>query len=446
MTARRLTAYSTRLRMNYIEPSDRPLAEPLDRPFAPVTGRDTEKGPPKQRADKQRRRGGRLLGLGVVIGRVAALALGAWSHYAQCSEVAAASQQRNALGPRVRVATGRPGGGILAVSLPATTLAFSVANIFARASGYIDKREVDIGDHVKEGQLLAEIVAPELDHQITQGEATLGQLKAALQQAQANRDLAQVSWNRDSPLVSKGWVTQQQGSVDVQTLKAQEAAVSVAQANVAAQEAQLQVLHQQKLYQRVVARFDGVITQRNVDIGTLVQADAVNGTFMFTIMQSNVIRTQVFVPQDRAFGLSPGVDAVVHVPEIPDRTFPGKVTRIADALQPGTRTLLTEVDIPNPDGALTPGIYCTIELQIPRKTPGLSVPADATIFNRDGLQVAVVEDGIAHIRKISVARDLGTEVEARDGVKPGDQVILNPAVDLVEGSKVQVRIETARPA
>jgi RND family efflux transporter MFP subunit len=336
-------------------------------------------------------------------------------------------------------------GGILSVSLPATTLAFSAANIFARASGYIDKREVDIGDHVKQGQLLAGIIAPELDQQIAQGEATLGQLKAALQQAQANRDLAKVTWDRDSPLVSKGWVTAQQGTVDVQTLKAQEAAVGVAQANVTAQEAQLGVLHQQKLYQSVVAPFDGVITQRNVDIGTLVQADATSGTFMFTIMQSNVIRTQVFVPQDQAFGLSPGVDAVVHVPEIPDRTFSGKVTRIANALQPGTRTLLTEVDIPNPDGALTPGIYCTIELQIPRKTPGLSVPADAIIFNRDGLQVAVVENGLAHIRKISVARDLGTEVEARDGVKPGDQVILNPSVELVEGSKVQVRPEAAGP-
>jgi RND family efflux transporter MFP subunit len=348
--------------------------------------------------------------------------------------------------PSVRVATVQPSGGITAVSLPATTLAFSTANIFARASGYIAKREADIGDHVKQGQMLAEIVAPELDQQIAQGEATLGQLKAALQQAQANRDLAKVTWDRDSPLVGKGWVTAQQGTVDVQTLKAQEAAVGVAQANVTAQEAQIGVLHQQKLYQSVVAPFDGVITQRNVDIGTLVQADATSGTFMFTIMQSNVIRTQVFVPQDQAFGLSPGVDAVVHVPEIPDRAFPGKVTRIADALQPGTRTLLTEVDIPNPDGALTPGIYCTIELQIPRKTPSLSVPADAIIFNRDGLQVAVVENGFAHIRKISVARDLGTEVEARDGVKPGEQVILNPSVDLVEGSKVQVRSQTAGPA
>jgi RND family efflux transporter MFP subunit len=423
--------------MNYIEPSNRP--------FAPVIDRDTQKGPPKPRADKRRRRGGRLLGLGGVIGLLGALAFGAWSHYAQYSEVAAAAQARSDLVPRVRVATVRASGGILSVSLPATTLAFSAANIFARASGYIDKREVDIGDHVKQGQLLAGIIAPELDQQIAQGEATLGQLKAALQQAQANRDLAKVTWDRDSPLVSKGWVTAQQGTVDVQTLKAQEAAVGVAQSNVTAQEAQLGVLHQQKLYQSVVAPFDGVITQRNVDIGTLVQADATSGTFMFTIMQSNVIRTQVFVPQDQAFGLSPGVDAVVHVPEIPDRTFAGKVTRIADALQPGTRTLLTEVDIPNPDGALTPGIYCTIELQIPRKTPGLSVPADAIIFNRDGVQVAVVENGLAHIRKISVARDLGTEVEARDGVKPGDQVILNPSVELVEGSKVQARPETAGP-
>jgi RND family efflux transporter MFP subunit len=204
------------------------------------------------------------------------------------------------------------------------------------------------------------------------------------------------------------------------------------------------VLTQQKAYQRVVAPFDGVITQRNVDVGALVEADAVSGTFMFTIMQSNVIRTQVYVPQDQAFGLEPGVDAVVRVPEIPDRTFPGKVTRIADALQPGTRTLLTEVDIPNPDGALTPGTYCTIELRIPRKTPSILVPADAIIFNAEGPQVATVEDGVVHIRKVSVARDLGKEVEVRDGVKQGDQVILNPPVDLVEGKKVHIRLSDTK--
>jgi RND family efflux transporter MFP subunit len=415
----------------------------LDRLRTPITDREIE-APLEHRPHKRRRWGGRLLGLGTFLVLVAALAFGAWRSYSQHREAIATSEQHRDFVPSVRVATVRASDGNVLVTLPATTSAFSVANIFARASGYIDKRDVDIGDRVKEGQLLVQIVAPELDHQIAQAKATLGQLEAAVQQAEANMELARVTWGRDSPLVKNGWVTAQQGTVDVQTLKAQEAAVGVAQANVAAQQAQLQVLNQQKLYQRVVAPFNGVITQRNVDVGSLVQADAVSSTFMFTIMQSNVIRTQVFVPQDQAFGLGPGVDAVVHVPEIPDRTFPGKVTRIADALAPGTRTLLTEIDIPNPDGVLTPGMYCTIELHIPRKTPSLLVPADAIIFNSGGLQVAVIEDGVAHIRKISVARDLGTQVEARDGVKPGDQVILNPPVDLVEGRKVQARPAAAR--
>jgi RND family efflux transporter MFP subunit len=131
------------------------------------------------------------------------------------------------------------------------------------------------------------------------------------------------------------------------------------------------------------------------------------------------------------------------VPEMPDRTFPGEVTRIADALQQGTRTLLVEIDVPNPDGALTPGIYCTVELQIPRKVPSVLVPANAIIFNQGGLQVAVVENGVAHVRKISVARDLGTQVEVRDGVKAGDQVVLNPTVDLTDGRRVRTRAPAA---
>jgi len=244
-------------------------------------------------------------------------------------------------------------------------------------------------------------------------------------------------------LVEKGWVTRQQGDVDVQNLKGQEAAVAAAQHNVTAQENQVKQLHQQRDYASVVAPFDGVITQRNVDVGSLVQGNATSGTFMFEIMQEDVIRVSAFVPQDAAFGVTPGVDAVVRVPELPDREFPGTVTRIADALQPGTRTLLTEVDIPNPDGALTPGIYCTVEFHIPRKTPSLSVPADAIIFNRNGMQVAVVSNGRAELRKVNVKRDLGTRVEVDTGIKAGDQMILNPPVTLVDGSKVQIRSDTA---
>ena len=213
---------------------------------------------------------------------------------------------------------------------------------------------MDIGDHVKKGQLLAQITAPELDHQIAQAEATLSQTEATLRQNQANADLAKDTWQRDKPLVEKGWETLQQGDVDKLGLQAQQATVGVAQSNIAAQQAQLSVLRQQKDYQSVVAPFDGVITQRNIDVGSLVQADATSGTFMFTIMQDGVIRIQVFVPQDQAYGLGPGVEAVVRVPEIPDRPFAGKVTRIADALSPATRTLLTEIDVPNPDGAIKP--------------------------------------------------------------------------------------------
>jgi RND family efflux transporter MFP subunit len=247
-----------------------------------------------------------------------------------------------------------------------------------------------------------------------------------------------VTWDRDRPLVKEGWATQQQGTVDVQTLKAQEAAESVAQSNVAAQENLLRVLRQNRDYASVVAPFDGVITQRNVDVGSLVQGNTNSGTFMFEIMQKDVIRVFIYVPQDAAFGVAPGIDAIVSVPELPDREFPGKVTRIADALQSGTRTLLTEIDIPNPDGALPPGVYCTVELKIPRKSPSLMVPAEALISGRDGLQVAVVKDGKSEIRTVRVTRDLGTQVEVDAGVKPGDRVILNPPVNLVEGSKVQL--------
>ena len=404
--------------------------------FKPALETDYKTGAALGRADRRHWRG-RLPVLGVVLLLVTTLAIGAWSHYEQHQQVIAAAEQSHDLVPEVRVASVQPADSIQIVSLPATTSAFAAANVFARASGYLAKREVDIGDKVTEGQLLAEIVAPELDHQISQAEATLEQLKATLQQAEANRLLAQVTWDRDSPLVGKGWLTAQQGTVDTQTLKAREAAVDVAQANVVAEEAQVQVLLQQKIYQRVVAPFEGVITQRNVDIGSLMQADATSGTFMFTIMQGSVIRTQVFVPQDQAFGLRPGIEAVVHVPEIPNRTFPGKVTRIANALQPGSRTLLTENDIPNPDGTLSAGIYCTIELHIPRKTPNFKVSADAIIFNEAGLQVAVAENGVVHLRKVTIVRDLGKEVEINSGVKQGDQVILNPAVDLIDGSKVR---------
>jgi RND family efflux transporter MFP subunit len=384
-------------------------------------------------------RGGRNLALGALVLLSGALGVGFWQHYELHAQVMSALEQRRDFVPSVRTAPVRASPSTMAVTWPATTEAFEQANIYARASGYISNREVDIGSRVKAGQLLVEITAPELDHQIAQAEGTLAQMQATLQQAKANRDLAKVTWDRDSPLVQKGWVTPQQGDTDRLTLQARDAAVAIAEANITAQNAQLRVLHQQKIYQSVVAPFDGVITLRNIDVGSLVQADATSGTFLFTLMQSDVMRIQLYVPQDEAFGVVPGTAAVVRVPEMPSRDFPGTVTRIADALQPGTRTLLTEIDVPNPDHVLSPGVYCTVELKIPRKTPSLIVPSQAIVFNGDGLSVAVVEGGVARIRAVTVVRDFGKSVEVSTGVKDGDQVILNPPVDLVDGRKVQVR-------
>jgi RND family efflux transporter MFP subunit len=361
------------------------------------------------------------------------LVAGALRHHETAQSVAATAEQQRDLVPKVRVAAVRQSDGMMTFSLPATTTAFEAANIFARTSGYIEKRYVDIGDQVKAGTLLAEIIAPELDHQISEAQATLKQDQATLHQTEASRELAQVTNARDSGLVKQGWLTLQQGDNDRLTLAAQEAAVGVAASNVAAQEAQIKVLGQEKDYQRVVAPFDGVVTQRYIDNGSLVQSGS---TMMFTMMHSNVIRIQLYVPQDEAFGVEPGVKAVVHVPEIPNRDFPGTVTRIARALQPGSRSLLTEIDVPNPDGALSPGIYCVVDLHVPRKTPSFVVPADAIIFNENGLHVAVVKNGAVHLRKISIARDFGKQVEVRQGVGPGDLVVLNPMVDLADGSRV----------
>jgi len=419
--------------MNKIERPPTPDS-PTEEPQLPA-----DREPGRAAPEAKPRTGRRILGFGASLLLCAALAVGFWRHYSLHAQVMATAEARRDFVPSVRTAPVRVSGSTMSVSWPGTTEAFEQANIYARASGYISKRNVDIGSRVKAGDLLVEITAPELDHQIAQAEGTLAQMQASLEQAKANRDLAKVTWDRDSPLVQKGWVTPQQGDTDRLNLQARDAAVNVAQANIVAQKAQLRVLNQQKAYQSVVAPFDGVVTQRNVDIGTLVQADASSGTFLFTLMQSDTLRIQLYVPQDESFGVTPGVDAVVRVPEMPGRDFPGKVTRIADALQPGTRTLLTEIDVLNPDHALQPGVYCTVELKIPRKTPSLIVPSEAIVFNRNGLNVVVVENGVAHIHHVTVVRDFGTTVEVNAGVKDGDQVILNPPVDLTDGRKVQIR-------
>jgi RND family efflux transporter MFP subunit len=420
------------------------LKEPPPRPALPAPDRDAFEAPPTGPL-KRVGSGGRLIGLGVLVLFIAALGLGVWRHSEQHRRVRDIAAEQANFVPTVRVENVTQQPGSLHVTLPATTLGFEAANIFARASGYVAKRYADIGDHVRTGQLLAEITAPEVEDQIAQFQNSLQQAHETTGQNQAQQSLAHVTWGRDSVLVKQGWVTQQQGDTDRFSLQAQQHATQAAHFNTAAMQAQLSFFNQQRLYQKVVAPFDGVITQRNIDVGSLITADASGGTSMFSLIHSDVIRVWVYVPQDDAFGVKPGVEAVIRVPAMPNLTFHGQVARIADALQPGTRTLLTEVDVPNPDGALQPGIYCTVELKIPRQSPALIVPASAIIFNQDGMQVAIVENGVVHLHKITITTDYGTEVEVSEGVKEGDQVILQPPVNVADGDKVQIINATPAP-
>jgi RND family efflux transporter MFP subunit len=429
--------------MNNLERS--PTADVADRPRSEIQKSQEPMAKQVESPPRKAGKGAKLLGVGVLAVLLGALAIGYTNRQRLDEQVAATSAAQRDFVPSVRTARVSASSPTIQVSLPGTTEAFAQADIYARASGYISKRQVDIGSRVAAGDLLVEISAPELDHQIAQAEATLGQLQAGLEQAKANRDLARITWDRDKPLVAKGWATPQQGDTDRLNLGARDAAVDVAQSNVTAQEAQLKVLQQQKAYQSVTAPFDGVITRRNVDVGALVQADAASGTFLFNLMNSDMLRIQLDVPQAEAFGLGPGVEAIVRVPEMPGRQFAGKVARVADAFQTGTRTLRTEIDVPNKEHELSPGIYCTIELKIPRRSASFVVPSSAIIFNQNGLSVAVVADGIVRLRPIAIARDFGTSVEVNEGVKDGDLVVLNPPVDLADGQKVAIRPEQPAP-
>lgn len=380
-----------------------------------------------------------LFGLAALLLLLGALVRGVWMHYQQHSQAVTEAENRKNFVPMVQVATVKESEAVTHSTWPGTTLGYTQANIFARATGYISTRNVDIGSKVHAGDVLTIIAAPDLDQQLAQARGQLVQMQAAVEQARATAELGRVTTSRSSKLVFADSVSRQQADNDRLTYASEKAAQAVAEANVVAQQAAVDRLVQLVGFEKVTAPFDGTVTARFVDVGSLVQADTNSGTSLFTMIHSNVIRVQTFVPQDQAAGLTAGVEGVIRVPEMPRRGFPGKVTRVAGALAPGTRTLLAEIDVPNPNDLLAAGTYCTVELRIPRKTPSMIVPAGAIIFNQNGLQVAVVQNDVAHLQKITILRDFGTEVEVSDGVKAGDQVILRPPVDLQDGAKVQIR-------
>jgi RND family efflux transporter MFP subunit len=327
--------------------------------------------------------------------------------------------------PAVTVFHPRRGASVEEVVLPGNAQAYVATPVWARTNGYLKAWNFDIGAHVKAGQLLAEIETPEVDKE-------LDQARADLATAQANYELSQTTATRYQSLFKSDSVARQDVDDRVGDLNAKKATVDSAKYN-------LQRLEEMQRFEKVYAPFDGVITARNIDIGALINAGAnAPGKELFDIAATNRLRVYVNVPQQYSRAVAPGATADLTQAEYPGRRFAGKIVRNAEAIDPASRTLLTEVDVENPSGQLLPGAFLSVHLKLP--TPGVSlmIPANALIFRAEGLQVAVVRDDKTELRTITIGRDYGTEVEVVSGISPTDEVIENPSDSLISGAEVRV--------
>jgi RND family efflux transporter MFP subunit len=360
--------------------------------------------------------------------------------------------------PIVTVALVTRGASHSSLVLPGNIQAVTESPVLARASGYIKARSVDIGDRVKEGQVLAEIEAPELDQQIRQAQAaidqagsTIEQTQAALQQGQSNEALAKITASREQQLFDKNVVSRQDNDTAQMQYAAQQAnvqalakAVSAARSSAGAAEANLARLNDLKKYLTVRAPFDGVITVRNIDVGALVNEGS---TLLYRIAQTGRLRTYLNVPQLDAGNVHVGQAARLSITELSGRNFSGVVTRTSNSLDPASRTLLVEVQVDNASGALMPGMYSQVDLSVPEQNPPLVIPGDTLVVRADGPQVAVVgAGGVVHYARVRLGRDFGDRLEVLDGLEEGQQLVVNPSDVVREGVQVKpLAAEKAAP-
>jgi RND family efflux transporter MFP subunit len=390
-----------------------------------------------------------LLGSVLVVLLGAAFLTGYWPRRQRQQVLAAEAHAEAESLPLATVTSVVRGPARAQLILPGNLQPVTEAPVLARASGYLRARNADIGDRVKESQVLAEIEAPELDQQIRQAQATLEQAQSSVQQAEAaldqgrsNENLARLTAGRWANLVTRGAVSKQDNDVYQAQYAAQKAnvdalgkAVAAARSSVGASQANLARLAELKSYQTVRAPFAGVITVRNVDVGALINESS---TLLYRIAQTGRMRTFINVPQSEAESVRVGQTATLEFSEIRNRKFSGIVTRTAHALDPASRTLLTEVEVPNPDGVLLPGMFTQVDLQMLRKSPPLLVPGDTLVVRADGTQVAVVSpSGQVHYTRIQVGRDFGDRIEVLSGLQEGQLVAVNPSDAVREGATVK---------
>jgi len=397
---------------------------------------------------------------------VGLLAIGILPRLNQQKELQETAKAQSAL-PVVNIITPQRAAAATNLVIPGSVVALNQTSVYARTTGYLRRWLVDIGDRVQAGQLLAEIDSPDVDQQVAQARADLAQAQANLvlsranlakgrsdlQQARTNLLLALQTWKRWKVLVQQGVVTQQDADTKratydanvagVQsaqnTVSSNQAAVYAAEATVNSGQANLHRYQVLQSFEKVKAPFTGIITARNVDGGSLITPGSGNTTAsLYTIAAYNDLDVNVNIPQSLAPSVQIGQTAQVQVREFPQKVFIGKVIRTTNAVDPSSRTLLTQIAVPNPEGLLRPGMYGNVKLNILRNNPPLMVPDNTVVINSRGTQVATVTNNqTIHYQKVQLGRDNGTETEITSGLTGNESLISNATVDLVEGTRVR---------
>src|SRR5438445_1353724 len=312
------------------------------------------------------------------------------------------------------------------IILPGNVQPFINSPIYSRTNGYLKKWYFDIGAHVKQGQLLAVIETPEVDQQLQQA-------RSNLLTAQANLELAAITKTRYQGLLKSNAVSQQDVDNAVGTYNANKAIVEADKATVQQYTALVS-------FEKIYAPFDGVITARNTDIGDLINSGSSSNvkTDLFHIAQPGTLRVYVNVPEEYSQGIKVGMTADLNLSEFPGRKFQGKLVRTAEAINMTTRTLLIEIDVDNPVGTLLTGSYAEVHLAVPTQTSTFLIPVNTLLFRTEGLRVGIVKDGKVVLTTVTPGHDCGDQIEIVSGLKPDDQVIINPPDSIVSGQRVQI--------
>jgi RND family efflux transporter MFP subunit len=349
---------------------------------------------------------------------------GIWSRVKASTTLRAETAQ--AALPAVSVVSPKQTAPTDEIILPGNVQPFITSPIYSRTNGYLKKWYFDIGAHVKQGQLLALIETPEVDQQLQQA-------RSNLLTAQANLELASITKNRYQGLLKSNAVSQQDADNAAGTYNANKAIV---EADKAAVEQYSALVSFEKIY----APFDGVITARNTDIGDLINSGSGTGvkTDLFHIAQPGKLRVYVNVPEEYSQGIKSGMTADLSLAEFPGRKFQGKLVRTAEAINVTTRTLLVEIDVDNPTGTLLTGSYAEVHLAVPTQASTFLLPVNTLIFRSEGLHVATVKDGKVVLTAVTPGHDFGNQIEIVAGLKPDDQVIINPPDSIVSGQAVQI--------